>query len=269
LKRTDEYVDFIYRRTIGNQKDIEELKAEMKAHLLESVEELKAEGYSETQAIKIAIERFGGENIETSVIGELFNTQKVFAKRVLYTGITLLIMSCLLSIFIVHMNNQILQNDASIHFEVESLLSNRDTLSHDEKQQIDVLLDETKLTKSYEYYYLVNDYEVSGADVQLENYTSVYRFEREKSNDNWFFMGDGQVRSVYGDTFIMYEVSNFSSLSTVVLITGVFLFWSMSSIWGIITAYHHRKLNATWVIIIILFNVFGYLFFFRWNKGRL
>ena len=90
MKQIEAFVDSVYQNVGGNKKEIKELKAEMKSHLLEAVDELKAEGKSEQEAIEIAIERFGGEREMRSVVGQLFKAQKTFAKWVLYLAVTFL-----------------------------------------------------------------------------------------------------------------------------------------------------------------------------------
>jgi HSP90 family molecular chaperone len=61
VKQIDSYVDEVYHSVGGNKKEIEELKEEMKNHLLEAVHELRTQGILEQEAIEIAINRFGGE----------------------------------------------------------------------------------------------------------------------------------------------------------------------------------------------------------------
>src|SRR6476646_3039740 len=93
MNKIESFVDSVYQNVGGNKKEIQELKTEMKSHLLEAVHELKAEGKTEQEAIETAIERFGGEKEIRSVIGQLFKTQKTFAKRVLYIAIVFLVLS--------------------------------------------------------------------------------------------------------------------------------------------------------------------------------
>ena len=93
MKQIEAFVDSVYQNVGGNKKEIQELKAEMKNHLLEAVHELKIEGKSEKEAIEIAIERFGGEKEMRSVVGQLFKAQKTFAKWMLYVALIFLIIS--------------------------------------------------------------------------------------------------------------------------------------------------------------------------------
>lgn len=71
MKHIEIYVDSLYHDVGGNKKEIDELKVEMKSHLLEAVHELKSEGKSEQEAIELAIERFGGEQEMRSIVGQL------------------------------------------------------------------------------------------------------------------------------------------------------------------------------------------------------
>ncbi|NER42985.1 hypothetical protein G3M54_21320 [Bacillus megaterium NBRC 15308 = ATCC 14581] len=76
MKRIEAFVDSMYLNVDGDKQEIEELKAEMKNHLFESVQELKEGGKTEQQAITIAIQRFGEEKEMRAVIGQLFEIQK-------------------------------------------------------------------------------------------------------------------------------------------------------------------------------------------------
>ena len=61
MKQINNFVDSVYNHVHGNKKEIQELKEEMKSHLIDSVHELQKQGKSETEAIDIAIKRFGGK----------------------------------------------------------------------------------------------------------------------------------------------------------------------------------------------------------------
>ncbi|MDV7767608.1 permease prefix domain 1-containing protein, partial [Peribacillus sp. CSMR9] len=93
MKEIEAFVDSVYQNVGGNKKEIQELKDEMKGHLLEAVHELKLEGKSEQEAIEISIERFGGEKEMRSIVGQLFKAQKVFAKRVLHIALTFFVLT--------------------------------------------------------------------------------------------------------------------------------------------------------------------------------
>ena len=62
MKRIDKFVNSIYKDVVGDKQEIEDLRQEMRSHLLEAVEELKGKGKTEEEAIRIAIDNFGGKS---------------------------------------------------------------------------------------------------------------------------------------------------------------------------------------------------------------
>lgn len=78
MKRIDSYVNAVYQNIGGNKNEIQELKEEMRMHLIETVNELKQEGKSEEEAIDLAIQRFGDEKFISNGLIELFKYQKKF-----------------------------------------------------------------------------------------------------------------------------------------------------------------------------------------------
>lgn len=91
----NEYVDRLYRSADPDLPETKELKDETRQHLEETVAELIFDGYSEQAAMKLAINRFGGEEQSEALIRELQLVQKLFAKRILRAGIVMLVFSLL------------------------------------------------------------------------------------------------------------------------------------------------------------------------------
>jgi hypothetical protein len=58
MKEIDLYINSVYEN-MDHSPEVEELKGEMRQHLIEAVEELRREGKSEQESIYIAISRFG------------------------------------------------------------------------------------------------------------------------------------------------------------------------------------------------------------------
>ncbi|UZJ78531.1 permease prefix domain 1-containing protein [Fictibacillus sp. KU28468] len=83
MKQIDDYVNAMYRNADGNKKEINELKEEMKSHLLEAVYDWKAKGKSEKEAIEIALENFGDKKQISKGLSEFFSMQKRFSRFVL------------------------------------------------------------------------------------------------------------------------------------------------------------------------------------------
>lgn len=90
MREIDNYIDSLYKNINGISKENKEIKETMRTHLIESVEELKLEGFSEKESIKIALERFGEIN---EIRGELKTVVERGVKPLLYTvGISLIIL---------------------------------------------------------------------------------------------------------------------------------------------------------------------------------
>ena len=79
MKQIDKYVNSIYKDVAGDKQEIEDLRQEMRSHLLEAVEELKVKGKTEEEAIRIAIENFGGKKQIVKGLSEFFKVQKKFS----------------------------------------------------------------------------------------------------------------------------------------------------------------------------------------------
>ena len=86
MKQIDKYVDSVYQNAKGDKKEIEELKLEMKNHLLESVNELIESGKTEEAAIDIAIGRVGEEKEMRSAVAKLFVEVSVMGKERISDG---------------------------------------------------------------------------------------------------------------------------------------------------------------------------------------
>ncbi|MDT9330880.1 permease prefix domain 1-containing protein [Clostridium perfringens] len=82
MREIDNYIDSLYKNIDGISKENKEIKETMRTHLIESVEELKLEGFSEKESIRIALERFGEIN---EIRGELKTVVERGVKPLLYT----------------------------------------------------------------------------------------------------------------------------------------------------------------------------------------
>ncbi|MDQ0159486.1 permease prefix domain 1-containing protein [Alkalibacillus salilacus] len=91
MKKIDKYIDSVYQDFDGTEEEIKELKEEMRSHLLELVEEIKADGKSEKEAVQIALDRFGNQTELSNGLMEFFEGQQLFAKKLLRFSISVFI----------------------------------------------------------------------------------------------------------------------------------------------------------------------------------
>ncbi|ELC8442231.1 hypothetical protein QYB59_001253 [Clostridium perfringens] len=97
MREIDSYIDSLYKNFDKNSKENLEIKEVMRTHLIETVEDLKSNGYDEKESIKIALKRFG----EVSEIREELETVVEKGIRpLIYTVVTSLI---ILSTFFIYL----------------------------------------------------------------------------------------------------------------------------------------------------------------------
>lgn len=267
MKQIELYVDEVYHSVGGNKKEIEELKAEMKSHLIEAVHELKSEGKSEKEAINIAIERFGGEKEMRSVVGQLFKAQKVFAKWMLYLAIAVFLFTVTTFGFIWSIEEENANENSIIATDIFDVLKGSTSISKDMEEEIKILVQETDQISKVEIY------NVSGVANNNLIFDFVrdakpdYRYEQKVWNPTWlkadfFPYGNGDGKQWYVDM----ETRHIGDLMSIILFSGIAIFLTLFTIWATINAYHHKRLNVGWILVFALFNVIGYLFYYISGK---
>lgn len=268
MKQIDAFVDSIYHGVGGNQKDIKELKAEMKSHLLEAVHELKLEGMAEQEAIDIAIERFGGEKEIRSILAQLFQAQKTFAKWVLYCSIVFLLLSLSIFGFVWQYEEQHSHELSVIATQIADELMGKDEVSQEMKKEIARLVDSTDFISEVSIYNSKNIRSEGKDWVQFntELMKPDYKYQRIVWTPEWlaadlFPYGNGDEQ-----WYVEMQHRSFDSLAGYVLLGGVAIYWTLFTIWATINAYHHKRLNIGWIVAFALFNVIGYLVYFLFGN---
>ncbi|MGE8082162.1 permease prefix domain 1-containing protein [Peribacillus loiseleuriae] len=263
MKQIEAFVDLVYQNAGGNKKEIQELKVEMKSHLLEAVHELKLEGKSEEEAINIAIERFGGEKEIRSVVGQLFKAQKTFAKWVLYLAVTILVFSSTVFGIIWETEEQNSHENSIVATNIFNILENKETVSDDMKDEIVKLVDSTDQISK------VQIYNVRDVEREAENFASIfeyvkkakpnYQYERTVWSPEWLLVDFFPYGNGDAEWYVEMETRHIDSFMTLVLLVGVALYAALFTIWATVNAYHHKRLNIGWIIAFTLLNIVGYL----------
>jgi len=271
VKRIEKFVDSMYLNVEGDQQEINELKAEMTNHLLEAVHELKAEGKTEQQAITVAIKRFGEEKEIRAVIGQLFEIQKVFAKRVLYIAIVCLIVTMSSFYFLWKMEESTFQGIDDTRSLISYELKDKDVITRDMKRKIEALVEDTNYISEVTIYKSKNVISRAGENYVEYNWKSVqpdFQYQRTVLAPKW--LGADFDTFENGDEQWVVSIDNrsFHRLEAVVLFVGMAIYWTLFTIWAIINAYHQKRLRTGWVFIFVFFNILGYLiYYFTGKKG--
>ncbi|MBM6602441.1 permease prefix domain 1-containing protein [Priestia megaterium] len=265
MKRIEKFVDSMYLNVEGDQQEINELKAEMTNHLLEAVHELKAQGKTEQQAITIAIKRFGEEKEIRAVIGQLFEIQKVFAKRVLYIAVVCLIVTMSSFYFLWEVEESTAQGISDTRSLISYELKDKDVITRDMKRKIEALVEDTNYVSGVTIYKSKNVISRAGENYVEYNWKSVqpdFQYQRTVWAPKW--LGADFDTFENGDEQWVVSIDNrsFSRLEAVVLFVGMTIYWTLFTIWAIINAYHQKRLRIGWVFIFVFFNILGYLIYY-------
>ncbi|WHX28074.1 permease prefix domain 1-containing protein [Virgibacillus halodenitrificans] len=272
MKQIDMFVESVYSNASGNKKEIEELKAEMKSHLTEAIYELKIEGKTEQEAIGIAIERFGGEKEMRSVVGQLFKTQKLFAKWILYLAIGCLITTVVVFGTIWSIEEQNAHENSIIATNIFDVLGGKEAISHSMEEEIkDYIQGTDQISK-------VSIFSVKDAEKESENYSSIfeyvknakpnYQYQRAVWAPEWLLVDFFPYGNGNSKWYVDMETRHFSSFMTLVLFVGFAVYATLFTIWATINSYHHRRLNAIWILSFALLNVIGYLIYVFVGKRK-
>ncbi|MGA3599259.1 permease prefix domain 1-containing protein [Lysinibacillus agricola] len=242
MKQIDAFIDSVYQKFDGNKDEINELKIEMKNHLIEAVQELKLEGKSETEAVRIAIERFGGEKEIRTVIGQLFDAQKQFTRWLLYFAIFFLALSLLTFGIIMSIEKSNQNERHKINNDISIILSDVSSVISKEKQdQIQSLIQGTNQVSKVEIYNIKNKIDVFN---YMDTAKPEFQYEREIWAPETRFIdlsrqgnGDGD-----GEWFIDITYRSIDNLAVLSLLLGIAFSIPLFSIWGIIKVYQRRSL---------------------------
>ncbi|MDP1383507.1 permease prefix domain 1-containing protein [Priestia megaterium] len=265
MKRIEKFVDSMYLNVEGDQQEINELKAEMTNHLLEAVHELKAQGKTEQQAITIAIKRFGEEKEIRAVIGQLFEIQKVFAKRVLYIAVVCLIVTMSSFYFLWKVEESTAQGISDTRSLISYELKDKDVITRDMKRKIEALVEDTNYVSGVTIYKSKNIISRSGENYVEYHWKSVqpdFQYQRTLWAPKWLGADFDTFGNGDEQWFVSIDNRSFSRLEVVVLFVGMAIYWTLFTIWAIINAYHQKRLRIGWVFMFVFFNIPGYLIYY-------
>lgn len=269
MKQIDIFVDSIYKNIYGEKEEIDELKGEMKYHLFETVEELKSEGKTEQEAIEIAIKRFGEKNELQMLLSQMFQIQKTFAKWVIYLSISCLIIGLILFSFLYKMRDNAARENSDISWEISQILENEKMITKEMEEEIIQVINRSNHIVKVEIFDMVSLDEGATLDEYfkyIENNTPAYQYKKENSQSSWMefnLYGNG-----HDNWYIQLTVGDISDLVVIVLFMSIAIYATLFTIWAIVNAYHHKRLNVMWILIFILFNVLGYLAYYLIGKVK-
>lgn len=249
MKRIEEFIDSIYGHVVDH-KEAKELKAEMRTHLVEAVEELQAEGKSEEEAVSIALERFGDEGMLRGKITEYFRVTRIFSVNVLRSAILFAVLGVLISCVFAYSEYQLhSQRESVMQFSL-SVLSTNQEKSQANKETIVELAEKAPQVKALEIY--PEDSSISGKEA-----FAFHNPEPFKKIMYWNAM-EGATAS-NGSWRVDINFEHFQVAWINAIMVCFVAYWVLFAMWAMIQAYRQRRLHTWWIAAFALLNLPAYL----------
>ncbi|MEJ9212814.1 hypothetical protein, partial [Bacillus smithii] len=214
-------------------------------HLNESVKELMMDGYSESDAFRMAVERFGGLEQAEKLISLMQIRQKLFANWLLKIGISSLFIVSLLFMFLLYLGNVHDAHFADIGYDVGEKFS-----SMNSKTMHSLFASEPFVLKASLY----------NTDSRQSNFT----FENKKLKMPALFKSELHYET--DQSFVSIEVVDVRTIGFFLFTIGATVFYILFTVWGFIQLYHAGQLKFVWIISLIVLNVLGYGLFLLLGK---
>ncbi|MCM3743210.1 permease prefix domain 1-containing protein [Sporosarcina luteola] len=229
MKQIDQFVNSIYAHLNG--EEAKELKREMRSHLLETVEELKAEGKSEREAVSIALERFGDEKQITRGLFTIFRSQKKFAKGLLRLAVIFLLIGLVVSLSLFMRDKKYGETHDMMTNVAQAYQTKDDFTSEDKLALEDMVVRNSKWVDNISYFALSNDSEkvfIHGQENAGESDMMRVGYIGDTGND-WRVEWQYKTYSYQKYKFLYYIIFT---------ISGILFF-----LWGVIRSYNRNRLK--------------------------
>ncbi|WP_100332114.1 permease prefix domain 1-containing protein [Bacillus xiapuensis] len=252
MRRVDEYVDNLYKHANSKHPETKELKEETRVHLNESVKELMSDGYTENDAFRVAVERFGGLEQAEKLISLMEIRQRTFANWLLTVGVSFLVfVSCMFGLLL-YLGNIHDAHFADIGYQIGEELPSVNSKSTD------------LLFVNEPFILRASLYSTESRQKSLLKPNYIYE-------DNKRWVPELFKRGLYYETdqsFVSLEVIDVRTIGIFLFAIGFTIYYVLFTIWGLIQLYHAEGLKLIWIINLLLLNIVGYLLFRIKNKGK-
>lgn len=277
MQQIDVYIDSLFKNIDKSSIEVQDLKNEMREHLIESVRELMKEEKTEEESIRIAIERFGdhqtlGKPLEKKyrLYNKFINVLMVVATScaLIFLGI-LLLYNWQVSYFY--------SNQDALFDKADEVFKPGHQLTMEEEKQLEELARRfTDSVFNYKYVALIrNDGYTAPKDDSpsgLIDISDHVQYIYPKDTVNMTINGYSAIGNLAKKWTILYEENDFSienfTLNRVLEYmakASIPLYLITSLLWFSWRAFVKKRLKLVWIFAFIIFNVFGYLAFITYT----
>jgi cytochrome c-type biogenesis protein CcmH/NrfF len=257
MKQIDEFVNSIYADFSG--KEAKEMKEEMRSHLLEAVEELKEEGYSEEEAASIALERFGDERQMTRGLLTMFKQQKTFAKWVFRVSLVFLVMGLIVSSALLLRDNKY-DETFELMVKLAQEYNNQGEFTAEDKKELQTLIDrEPKLFDNISFFSVIKKTDEPDKElmkgksdvVHAYKYETLFVYgEKDSGDPQSGLMRQGAIDEenprVVPEDYVWYVEWQYKEYGYKKYEPLYYVFFVVSAVlvvlWGVINIYHRTRI---------------------------
>ncbi|WP_391122549.1 permease prefix domain 1-containing protein [Psychrobacillus sp. L3] len=255
MKKIDEYVNSVYTQVDRNEA--KELKEEMRTHLLEAVEELKAQGISEEEAVSIALKNFGDEHMLRWKIVEHFRLSRFFSVNLLRTAIIFAVLSILIGCIFAYNEYRLFTQRAQIAQYTLAVLEDGGFNETNKELIVEFVKEAPQVTNMG----IIQDHS--------DSLSRVFDYERSEPFKDIRYI-NGMAGKVYenGSWEVDMNYEHFHLAWIYAIGVCLFAYWVLFAIWATINANYYRRLNIGWILAFALSNVVGYLIYVLAGKRK-
>lgn len=237
MKQIDQFVNSVYAHLSG--KEAKELKQEMRSHLLETVEELKAEGKSEQEAISIALDRFGDKKQVTIGLLTIFQYQNKFVKWLLRSSVIFLLIGFIVSVSLFIRDNAYSDTSNLMDNLVQAYQTKGEFTSEDELALQDMIERNSKWFDNISYFAFIKSSEVDGKETSEKLFT-----QGKEGTGESGMIGQGKIGIDNDNWYVEYEYKTYNYLKYEFL---YYIFFAISGVlfilWGVVRFYNRNRLK--------------------------
>lgn len=236
LKHVDEYIDELYQNADPRLQETIELKEETRTHLEQSIHDLMIKGHSESDATRIAFNRFGGAEQAESIIQMMQIQQNRFAKQLLQIGFSIAIVSMFLFI-----TSIVIGGRYDLVFANAVYLNTVESSTDEEMSQ--AILETSRLIHGV----TISDYS-----------NSEQVFSDAKRWSGAVGLISNEISYLENGLLVVIDVIDPRKIGSFLLLIGLTIYLVLSMVWGVINLHINRRLNVWSLTLLFLLNVLGY-----------
>lgn len=233
MNKLDHFVHDLYQDADVTDPEIIDVMEETRSHLEQSVRDLMIQGYSEGEATKLAMYRYGSKEHVDQLLTWVYRKERTFASWLLRIGISIATATILFFI-----GTMMLSQHQSLAY-ANAFYGNERSIESYER-----ILEEHLLLIS-----------ISGQDVSSSREFTVHRsiWLPELFTSHGMYLIDEQHLTKTES----FDVTKFGA---VLALVGLTIYLVTSIIWSVIKLYHAGRLHLLSIVSVVFFNIFGYWF---------